>query len=77
MESLKSSNPRQYVQNYDEEENADGITRNQLAMALWKVVKGKNKTVVIEAAVEPSFLAAHPKAWKYDRKTGVVGPLGS
>lgn len=75
MSSLKSSNPRKYVLNYDEEENADGITLGQLANALWKVVKGKDKTRVIELGVSPKFLARHKKHWKFDAKYGVVAPL--
>jgi hypothetical protein len=76
LQSTISKNPAQYVFNFDEEENAGGITVNQLRNALFKVVKGKDKTKHIAVGSGKEFLSQyHKKHWLFDAKAGVVKPL--
>lgn len=75
VDSLSGSNPSKYVLNYDPDENAEGITLVQLRNALWKVVKGKDKNLII-GSVTPEWLDTFSiDRWEFNEKTGVIGPL--
>lgn len=77
LHSLQSRNPTQYVLNYDEDENRGGVTVNQLRNALFKVVKGRDKTLMIQRGSSSEFLtrqagSGKSKRWEFDGKVGVV-----
>lgn len=59
--------------NYDEDENDHGITIIQLKNALFKVVKGRDKTEQIAKGSSPEFLSQYSgEYWEFDAKYGII-----
>jgi hypothetical protein len=78
LESLSSDDPYKYVLSYDHEENANGITKQQLTNALFKVTKGRDKGLIIGLGSSKELLMKYAsreggRLWVFDSKTGMLG----